>query len=106
MKTTTQIEEEMDLAIAASSELLSCLHEDNWEAAERANQKRMRFVRLLSKCQKNSHMWQNFGDKVDKLKCLDKEIIKQGKDKHSKMLSAMCDNHYRINGCVQYSQHK
>lgn len=101
-----QVEKEIDAAINASIELLACLDKNDWESAEIANQKRMALVRLLSKSQGNISLWQKFGAKIKKFKHLDDKIVKQGKDLHSQMLSMMCDNRYKMNGCVQYRQHK
>lgn len=103
---STQIEKEIDAAIEASTLVLTYLHENDWEKAEKANQRRMGLVRLLSKCQKNLPMWQKFDDKINQIKHLDKEIVRQGKDKHSQMLLQMCDNYFKTNVCIEYAQHK
>jgi hypothetical protein len=103
---SVQIEKEIDAAIKASTDLLSCLEASDWEQAGLANEKRMSFIRLLSKRQKNSHMWQKFDDKINKLKHLDKEILKLGKVKHAQMLLLICDNNYKTSACVAYAQNK
>ena len=100
------LEVEIDAAIQASIELLECIDQNDWEAAKKANQKRMVLVRFLSKCQKNILIKQEVEQKINKIKNLNDKIVKQGKGKHSQMLSTMCDNHYKIKGCMHYTQHR
>ena len=97
------LENELDSALRASGEILECLQSGEWEKVKKLNNVRMKLIRMLSICQKSDIAWQKFGDKLNRMKGLDQQIL----DLSSKLRNDVADdirhNSVRKQSCEEYS---
>ena len=97
---------ELDNALVASEELLTCIQNDDWENVNKLNNVRMKLIRMLSMCRKSEFCWQNFGDKFKKMKELDEQILQVSKQRYNALALQIRQTQVRKIGCAEYEQLK
>ena len=97
------LNEELDNALQASDEILISLQAGEWEKVKKLNNIRMKSIRMLSLCQKSDIAWQNFGDKLNKMKGLDQQILELSSKLRDEVANEIRHNCVRKQSCEEYS---
>ena len=94
---------ELDGALEASGEILACLRAGEWDKVKKLNNVRMKLIRMLSLCQKSDITWHIFGDKLNKMKYLDKQILELSCKLRDDVANEIRHNCVRKQSCEEYS---
>ena len=94
---------ELDNALHASGEILTCLQSGDWEKVNKLNNVRMKLIRMLSICQNSDIAWQNFGDKLNRMKGLDQQILELSSKLRDDVANEIRHNSVRKQNCDEYS---
>ena len=97
------LDNELDSALQASNEILKCLQSGEWDKVKQLNNIRMKLIRMLSLCQKSDIAWQNFGDKLNRMKGLDQQILKLSSRLRDDVANEIRHNSVRKQNCDEYN---
>lgn len=98
------ISDEIDNALLASADMLINIEQGDMEKVKLLNNVRMKVIRMLSMCQKTELFWQKFGNKLNQLKELDREIMTCSEQMRDNLLAQIRRNQENKQGCIQYKQ--
>ena len=98
------LSDEIDSALQASVEILECIKQGDLEKVKLLNNVRMKFIRMLSMCQKTESLWQKFGNKLNQLKELDQQIMACSEQLRDDLMTQIRQNQENKNGCIQYKE--
>lgn len=96
------LDQELDSALQASNEILNCLQSGEWDKVKQLNNVRMKLIRMLSLCQKSDIAWQNFGDKLNRMKGLDQQILNLSCKLRDDVANEIRHNCVRKKSCEEY----
>ena len=95
---------ELDNALRASEEILNCIAEGDWEKVNSLNYVRMKLIRMLSMCQNYDIPWQEFGEKLYRMKVLDQQILASSKTLREETMAKIRQARANKDGCALYMQ--
>ena len=98
------LSEELDKALQASEEIIDCIAQGDWEKVNTLNYIRMKLIRMLSRCQNNDISWQEFGERLYRMKALDQQILTSSKKAHKATMVQIQKTRANKEGCAFYKQ--
>lgn len=96
------LDKELDSALQASNDILICLQSGEWDKVNKLNNIRIKLIRMLSLCQNSDIAWQKFGDKLNKMKGLDQQILDLSSKLRDDVATEIRQNGVRKQGCEHY----
>lgn len=96
------LNQELDKALQASDEILICLQTGEWEKVKKFNNVRMKLIRMISLCQNSDITWQKFGDKLNRIKGLDQQILDLSSKLRDDVANEIRHNCVRKQNCEEY----
>ena len=98
------LSEELDNALQASEEILTCMTQGEWEKVNSLNYIRMKLIRMLSMCQNRDISWQEFGERLYRMKVLDQQILASSKKLREETMQQIHQTRSQKDGWMLYMQ--